>query len=304
MTTVLLVDDEKLVREELGGILEDEGYTVYTAKDGEQGLLAYREFLPDLVITDAKMPRREGLSLAREIFAENPHVPITMITGHGNETMAIEALRLGITDFIKKPVQLADLLTALERMEGALQLTRNRSAASESLPDSSRLLSRSRTYEVKNDVESIPAFVSVVLAEFAADIDTRRRDSLELALREIMINAVEHGNLSVTYEEKTEETEQGTFDKLIAERSTLTNFRERVVRVETTRTDETLTIIVEDEGDGFDWKSLPDPTDPANLLLSHGRGVLIAHLSVDALHYNDKGNKATIVIKLEGRGAA
>ena len=110
MSTILLVDDEKLVREELGGILEDEGYKVITAPDGEEGLQAYREHRPDMVITDAKMPRREGLSLARAILAEDVHIPITMITGHGSESMAVEALRLGIADFIKKPVQLTDLL--------------------------------------------------------------------------------------------------------------------------------------------------------------------------------------------------
>lgn len=301
MTSVLLVDDEELVREELGGILEDEDYTVFTAKDGEEGLESYRMNHPDLIITDAKMPRREGLSLAREVLAENPHVPITMITGHGNENMAIEALRLGITDFIKKPVQLPDLITALERMEGALQLARHRSSPTESLPASARLVRRARSYEVANDVEAIPFFVAAVVKEFAADIDTRRRDSLELALREIMINAIEHGNLGVTYEEKTMETELGTLENLIAERSSEHNLCERLVRVETTRTEDALTVVVEDEGDGFDWKSLPDPTDPGNLLIAHGRGVLIAHLSIDKLYYNDKGNKATLVLNITRR---
>jgi anti-sigma regulatory factor (Ser/Thr protein kinase) len=56
-----------------------------------------------------------------------------------------------------------------------------------------------------------------------------------------------------------------------------------------------ITIVVEDEGEGFDWRSLPDPTDPENLLLAHGRGVLLANLSVDELTFNEAGNRVTLV---------
>lgn len=297
-TSVLLVDDEPLVREELGGFLEDEGYEVMTARDGEEGLELFRQHGPDMVITDAKMPKREGLDLARAILEENAHVPITMITGHGSETMAISALRLGITDFIKKPVQITDLLAALDRMQGALKLATVRAECGAMVPDSVRLLRRSRRYQLGNDATVIPSFVKSVVDDMGVGIDNRRREGLQLALREILLNAVEHGNLEVSFQEKTDATERGSLDGLLAQRLDDPVLSARQVFVDVTRTEEQIHVLVKDQGRGFDWRSIPDPTDPANLLRSHGRGVLLAHLSVDELSFNDAGNQVTLVLKM------
>jgi DNA-binding response OmpR family regulator len=298
-TSILLVDDEPLVREELGGFLEDEGYLVITAKDGEEGLEAFRQHHPHMVITDARMPRREGLDLARAILQENAHVPITMITGHGSESMAIAALRLGMTDFIKKPVQITDLLAALERMKGSVRQAFERTELGAVLPGKVRLISRTQRYELDNDITAIPRFVQILIDDVVAGIDSRRRDGFQLALREIILNAVEHGNLEVSYSEKTEATEMGTLDQLLRERLAVPYLAQRKVSVSATRTQDDVEVIVQDEGKGFDWRKLPDPTDPANLLLSHGRGVLLANLSVDSLRFSDKGNKVTLVIRFE-----
>ena len=298
--TVLLVDDEPIVREELGGLLEDEGYAVITAKDGEEGLEVFIRQQPDMVITDAKMPRREGISLAREILARNPATPITMITGHGSEAMSIEALRLGITDFLKKPVQLADLVAALERMEGARGLAAGRALGSSSLPPTAQLVRVTMRYEVGNSLEEIPQFVAVIIASVGAGLDSRKRDGLHLALREMVINAVEHGNLGVSFEEKTEANEHGTLASLLELRRADPTLASRRVRVKAERTATEITIVVEDEGQGFDWRTMPDPTDAANLLRTHGRGVLLASLSVDELKFNDRGNRVALVARLGG----
>lgn len=297
-TTVLLVDDEPLVREELGGFLEDEGYDVLTARDGDEGLELFRQHEPDMVITDAKMPKREGLDLARAILEENAHVPITMITGHGSERMAIAALRLGITDFIKKPVQITDLLAALDRMQDALKLATVRAECGAMVPESVRLLRRSRRYELGNDTSVIPPFVKSLVDDMGIGIDNRRRDGLQLALREVLLNAVEHGNLEVSYQEKTEASEQGSLDTLLAARLGNSELAARQVFVDVTRTEGEILVLVEDQGRGFDWRSIPDPRDPANLLRGHGRGVLLAHLSVDELLFNNAGNQVTLIVRL------
>jgi DNA-binding response OmpR family regulator len=294
--TILLVDDEPLVREELGGFLEDEGYRVLRAADGEEGLDAFRAYRPDMVITDARMPRREGLDLARAILEEVPNVPITMITGHGSEAMAISALRLGISDFIKKPVQIADLLAALDRMESAARSAKERIDLGGALPAGVRLVRHTTQYVLGNDVAEIPSFVKVLVSEVAADIDARRRDGLQLALREILLNAVEHGNLEVSYEEKTQATEAGTLDRLLSERRRDPRLADRKVTVDATRTPREIEVQISDEGSGFDWRGIPDPTDPANLLLGHGRGVLLAHLSVDRLSFSETGNRVTLFL--------
>lgn len=293
---ILLVDDEALVREELGGLLDDEGFEVVTGCDGVEGLTLFREQRPDMVITDVRMPRVDGLSLVAKIRAESPTTPVTVITGHGNETTAIKALRAGVTDFIKKPVRFDDLIAALSRMEAALQLVRDEPPH---LPSSARLREHCWVYELDNDRSAIPDFVDAVLDTCFGGIDRTVAMELSLALRELILNAVEHGNLGLSYEEKTRALEEGNLEQLLERRRSEEPYKDRRVGVVVRRDREQLTFQVQDEGEGFDWRALPDPMDPTNLLADHGRGVLLARMSVDALTYNEAGTKVTVVRKFE-----
>ncbi|MCC6746117.1 MAG: response regulator [Deltaproteobacteria bacterium] len=295
---ILLVDDEPLVREELGALLVEEGYDVTTASDGEEGLDLFRAETPDMVISDIRMPRRDGLAVALVIRAEAPDVPVTVITGHGTESMAIQALRAGVTDFIKKPVRLDDLSAALNRMEDSLRLARHESVG---MPGSVRQLERSWLYQLGNDLEAIAPFVDQLLRQCAAGFEKGSVTELSLALRELLLNAMEHGNLGLSYEDKSRALEAGALDRLLADRLKQPAYRDRRTTVSARRRDDELELEVTDEGNGFDWQSLPDPTDPANFLSDHGRGVLLARLSVDEIAYNERGNRVTVRKKLRSR---
>src|SRR5437660_2880646 len=100
---VLIVDDEPNLRKILSAQLSRDGYDVMTAEDGEQGLEALREHHIDLVITDLKMPKVDGMTLLREALREEPELPVVMITAHGTVDTAVEALKLGAFDYLTKP---------------------------------------------------------------------------------------------------------------------------------------------------------------------------------------------------------
>jgi len=100
---VLIVDDEPNLRKILAAQLSRDGYDVMTAEDGEQGLSFLREHHIDLVITDLKMPKVDGMTLLREALREAPDLPIVMITAHGTVDTAVEALKLGAFDYLTKP---------------------------------------------------------------------------------------------------------------------------------------------------------------------------------------------------------
>jgi DNA-binding response OmpR family regulator len=291
-TKILLVDDEPLVREELGGLLEDEGYEVVRGEDGEEALALFRSARPDMVITDVRMPRRDGLSVAMIIREEDPTVPVAIITGHGTEAMAIEALRAGVTDFVKKPVRLDDLSATLARMEAA---RRPLGTGSSELPLAVELVQHTWTYRLKNEPEVVPAFVDLLLRRGAAGFDRMAVLEVSLALRELILNAVEHGNLELSYEEKTRALEAGSLQRLLRERAESPRCKDRRVSVVACCEGRRLTVHIADSGPGFDWRALPDPTDPAHLLSSHGRGVLLARLSVDSLTYDETGTEVTVV---------
>jgi two-component system, NtrC family, nitrogen regulation response regulator NtrX len=113
MAAILLIDDEKSIRNVLKDILQHEGYRIEEAADGEQGLqkLAAQPF--DLVLCDIKMPKMDGLEVLQQIMLLQPDVPVIMISGHGTIETAVDAVKKGAFDFIAKPPDLNRLLITI-----------------------------------------------------------------------------------------------------------------------------------------------------------------------------------------------
>ena len=100
---VLLVDDDASLRKVLEFNLEQEGYAVFSAPDGEEALKLYEKHDPDLVVTDLKMPGMDGIDLLKEIKRRNMDQLVIVITAFGTMENAIEAMKLGAYDYITKP---------------------------------------------------------------------------------------------------------------------------------------------------------------------------------------------------------
>src|SRR5271166_1835055 len=100
---VLIVDDEPNLRKILSAQLSRDGYDVMTANDGEEGLAALKDHHIDLVITDLKMPKVDGMTLLKKALEEDPELPVVMITAHGTVDTAVEALKSGAFDYLTKP---------------------------------------------------------------------------------------------------------------------------------------------------------------------------------------------------------
>ncbi len=103
-STILLVDDDAMVRQSVAAFLEDSGYVVHQAADGIGALAAFRSDPPSLIVTDLKMPRMDGLALLREIAASEQPVPVIVMSGAGSMQDVVEALRYGAADYLVKPI--------------------------------------------------------------------------------------------------------------------------------------------------------------------------------------------------------
>ena len=103
--TLLLIDDDQVVRASLAAYLEDSGFTVLQAANGLQGLEVFEREQPDLVICDLRMPQVDGLELIRRINALQVETPVIVVSGAGVMSDAVEALRLGAADYLIKPLE-------------------------------------------------------------------------------------------------------------------------------------------------------------------------------------------------------
>lgn len=114
---VLVVDDEPDICASVKDILEDEGYAVAVAENGEVARRLVREKEPNIILLDIWMPDIDGISLLKELAGELAiNAPVVMMSGHGNVETAVEATRLGAKDFIEKPLSLAKLLHTVEHV--------------------------------------------------------------------------------------------------------------------------------------------------------------------------------------------
>ncbi|MEI9945386.1 MAG: sigma-54 dependent transcriptional regulator [Chitinophagaceae bacterium] len=113
MPDILIIDDEKAIRKTLSEILSFEGYKIFEAVDGEEGLKVFKEKSFDVVLCDIKMPKLDGIEFLQKAGEINPDVPIIMISGHGNIETAVEAVKKGAYDYISKPPDLNRLLITI-----------------------------------------------------------------------------------------------------------------------------------------------------------------------------------------------
>ena len=104
MNKILLIDDEEDILRVLSISLRADGYDVMTAGSGEEGLDIYEKEVPDIVLTDIKMPGMDGIEVLSRIKEQERDSEVIIITGHGDIDNAIEALKYGASDFINKPV--------------------------------------------------------------------------------------------------------------------------------------------------------------------------------------------------------
>ncbi len=154
---ILVVDDEKDIRELVKEILEDEGYEVAVAESGEAARLARKARRSDLILLDIWMPDVDGITLLKEwADAGSLDVPVIMISGHGTVETAVEATRLGAYDFLEKPLSLAKLLLTVKRaLETQTLRQENIGLKAHVAPLNEPIFSSKKMLELKEQMERI-----------------------------------------------------------------------------------------------------------------------------------------------------
>ena len=122
MAKILVIDDERSIRNSMKDILSFEGHEVVLAENGMEGLVSVKTEKPEVVFCDIKMPKMEGIEVLERIKEFTSDVPVIMISGHGTIDTAIEAIKKGAYDFIEKPLDLNRILITIKNATDKNQL--------------------------------------------------------------------------------------------------------------------------------------------------------------------------------------
>lgn len=289
--TVLVVDDSAIDRRLAGRLLEKAGFAVVYASDGEEALASIAASRPSIVVTDLHMPKLNGLELVEAVRKKHPKLPVVLMTAHGSEDIAMHALRTGAASFVPKR-RLADELAAT--LEAIVELAIDSNDRTSNVDP---LDARETRFQLDNDLAGITEIVGQLEAELSrlGLCDETGLIQVGVALREAMVNAIVHGNLEVSSKLLDDAAGSGTaFADLVAERRQKDPWQRRRVSVSARYEPDEVTYRIEDEGPGFDPKSLPDPTDAANLERLHGRGLMLMRMFMDEVVHSPTGNVVTM----------
>jgi DNA-binding response OmpR family regulator len=111
--SVLFVEDDAATRKMVANMLKVNGFNCIVAENGYVGLELYRRHTPEIVLSDIMMPVMNGLEMARAIRAESPEVQVIFMTALGESNVILDAIDIGVTQYVVKPVELSKLLTAI-----------------------------------------------------------------------------------------------------------------------------------------------------------------------------------------------
>jgi DNA-binding response OmpR family regulator len=292
MDSVLIVDDDPGALLLIKTILSNKEYRLVTAANGEEAkLLLEKE--PDqylAVILDWDMPKMNGIELLTWIKAQPAleDIPVVMQTAMDSTEQIREGIDAGAFYYLTKPFD-KDLLHSVVR--AALMDSRSKRALLRKLKQSENPfeLMTEGTFMFRNLSEG--ERIAVWIAN-ACSSPTRA-----MQITELITNAIEHGNLGITYDEKTEFVSNGTWAAEVERRLTLPEHQKKMVSLTFNRHAHGVTVLIEDEGPGFDYSRYMR-LDESRVFDNHGRGIALAGSVLD-LQFLGRGNRVLITIRDE-----
>lgn len=296
---LLLVDDDPTNLALMNAFFDPERYETQTAQDGQEALEQILEHSPDYfsaVILDYHMPRKDGITLLKELKSSDQYhtIPVVLQTS-ANRTEDIQrGLEAGAFYYLLKPFkkgQLTSIVDAAIQSHHHLSINAQAPLVTHTCELMEQARFRFQTLEQARYLSSMIA------------LQTPEPQKISLGLFELMLNAIEHGNLGIGYEEKSRLISQERLQSEIGRRLSLPENRHKSVQLEWQRKNQQLEVSITDMGKGFDYTPYLD-FSITRMTDAHGRGIMLANqLCFDRLSFSENGRKVTCVINLNSKAS-
>lgn len=287
MPTVLIVDDTAVDRRLAGGLLENEpNLDVCYANNGNEALLKISSSLPDLVVTDLQMPDVDGLELVTTIGEKYPELPVVLMTAHGSENIAAQALASGAASFVPKS-ELADNL--VETVMHVLMMAESDARYKKLIRCATKT---DFEFNLENDPAIIDPLIDMIqqLTVSQGLLSPNNRVQMGVALEHALNNAIIRGNLEISRESVPVVSRQ-----IVKERAAEEPYCQRTVYFRALVTRDAARFTIRDMGPGFDTSSIPPAGDPESFRDGRGRGLVLIQTFMDEVEFDAKGNELKMV---------
>ena len=292
---ILVVDDEPLnldiIEEYLRG--GDESYIIETANNGVEAMERL-EAAPDkydTVLLDRMMPKMSGMEVLEKMSShpDLKYIPVILQTAKVSKKDILEGLKAGAYYYLTKPFT-REFLHSVVKTAVKDRSFNKALLKSLSVTRSSIKLLKNAHFEFRS-LEDIKAVSSLV----ACSCD--EPDKVAMGLSELMINAVEHGNLNIGYDEKSELRKTDQWESEIEKRLALPEYKDVFASIDVTNDDNSVTFTIIDQGDGFEWDEFME-FNTSRVMDNHGRGIAMANqLYFSSLEYGGNGNTVKVMVE-------
>lgn len=285
--TVLVIDDDPNNIEILQLDLEDSGYSVLTASGGAEGweILQRRKKDIKVILLDRMMDGVDGMAFMKKLKADANafYIPVIMQTAAAEHDKVVEGVAAGVYYYLTKPYEKEIMLSIIQ---AAINDYKNISILRQDIEQfKSKLRIVNESFFEVRTLEDV-RYLTTFLVNFFPD-----PGRVLLGVSELMLNAVEHGNLGITYEQKTQLVKENNWEVEVMRLLVLPEHVNKQVTVHFKRESDHIMLRIKDEGQGFSWQDYLE-INPDRATHSHGRGIALSKLiSFDEMEYKGCGNE-------------
>lgn len=287
---ILAVDDDRTMLMTLEAKLKKQKYEVITASGGKEACEKIKKLHDkiDAILLDRMMPDMDGIEVINWLKEQDSlnKPPIIMQTGADRPEQVEEGINAGVFYYLIKPIQ-EEVLSSV--VSSAVRESQQKKSLRSELGKHKLgfKLMKDSVINLKtvNEAESASCFLANCFPDSQAILP---------ALAELMVNAVEHGSLGISYDEKTELIDKGQWQEEIEKRQNLPENKDKFVKVFFKKDNSKYMVKIVDQGKGFPWKKFIN-LNPARALDNHGRGIARANAVFTDLQYNREGNELVAI---------